>query len=70
MSGDKDKQDLEDSGLDQDVQVLGGIILQPKYAFIVFKSYFRTRVEGRKRYKNATVWTEIILKMAKKKLRF
>ena len=30
LDGDLDKQDLEDLGLDQDVQVLGGITLLPK----------------------------------------
>ena len=28
LTKDEDKQDLEDFGLDQDVQLLGGIILQ------------------------------------------
>ena len=69
LTEDKDKQELKDFGLDQDVQVLGGITLLPKLALIVFKSCLRIPVDGRKRFHNAILWTEIFLKTDKKKIK-
>ena len=65
LTEDEDKQDLEGLGSDQDVQVLGGIILPPKYVVSVFKSCIRIPVDEQKRFENANVWTEIFLKTEK-----
>ena len=52
LTDDEDKQDLEDFGLDQDVQMLGWITLLPKYV-VVLKLCMRIRVHGRKLFENA-----------------
>ena len=45
-------KELEDFGLDHDVQVVGGKNLLPKWAVIVFKSCLPIHVNRRKRLEN------------------
>ena len=54
LTEDEDKQHIEDFGLDQDVEVFGGITLRAKYSVGVILC-MHTPVDGRKRFENAIV---------------